>query len=87
MRKNTLAFILAALARLALPPRAGTKVLKAKQGPPRLQIARGPGSISAKAEVDQLCWAGRFEEAEKLAREHFHACREAITLNYGNRDN
>jgi hypothetical protein len=45
----------------------------------RSQIASGPGSISAKAEVDQLVWAGRHEEARILAIQHFDACGEVLS--------
>lgn len=64
--------------------RIGRRSLAAKarrrNGRKRLNIATGPGSISAQAEFDQLVWADRDAEAEDLARKHFDACGEVLHL-------
>jgi hypothetical protein len=63
----------------------GRRSLARKRRAPRkrLQIATGPGSISAKAQIQQLCWAERFKEAGELARQHFEDCGEVVKVTIG----
>lgn len=44
----------------------------------RLQIARGAGSISAKADILQLCRMGRWEDAATMDQEHERRCGERL---------
>ena len=44
----------------------------------RLQMARGAGSINAKADILQLVRAGRRAEAAAMAREHQRQCGERL---------
>ena len=44
----------------------------------KLKIARGAGSISAKADILQLCRAGRWEDAATMDQEHEHLCGERL---------
>lgn len=44
----------------------------------RLQMARGAGSINAKADILQLVRAGRRAEAAAMAREHERQCGERL---------
>lgn len=49
----------------------------ARQGR-RYTIARGPGSISAKADIQQLCDANRYDEAREMAEAHERMCGEKL---------
>lgn len=44
----------------------------------KLKIARGAGSISAKADILQLARAGRWDEAADMDQEHEHQCGERL---------
>lgn len=44
----------------------------------RLTIARGAGSISAKADILQLCNADRWEEAIAMTKDHERQCGERL---------
>jgi hypothetical protein len=44
----------------------------------RLQIARGAGSISAKADILQLCRQGKWNDAANMDQEHEHQCGERL---------
>ena len=44
----------------------------------RLQIARGPGSISAKADIFQLAHQGKWLEAAAMADAHERMCGETV---------
>jgi hypothetical protein len=54
--------------------RAAGRRSKAK----RLRISRGAGSISAKADILQLCHMGRWEDAATMDQEHEHRCGERL---------
>lgn len=51
---------------------------KRKPARKRLQMARGAGSINAKANILQLARAGRRTEAVAMAREHERQCGERL---------
>lgn len=51
---------------------------KRKPARKRLQMARGAGSINAKADILQLVRAGRRAEAAAMAREHERQCGERL---------
>ena len=51
---------------------------KHNPGRKRLQIARGAGSISAKADILQLARASRWNEAADMDQEHEHRCGERL---------
>jgi hypothetical protein len=55
-----------------------TTRLAGKRSRCRLQIARGPGSISAKADILQLCRLGRWIEAANMDEDHEHMCGERL---------
>lgn len=44
----------------------------------RLRMARGAGSINAKADLGQLTRANRWEEAANLVDEHYRQCGERL---------
>lgn len=44
----------------------------------KLNIARGAGSINAKADILQLCRLGRWEDAATMDQEHEHRCGERL---------
>jgi hypothetical protein len=44
----------------------------------RLNMARGAGSINAKADILQLCRMGKWEEAATMDQEHEHRCGERL---------
>lgn len=48
------------------------------KGRKRLNISRGPGSISAKADIQQLCNVGRYAEAREMAEAHERQCGEKL---------
>jgi hypothetical protein len=50
---------------------------KSNRGRKRLRIARGAGSISAKADILQLAHAGRWLDAANMADDHEHRCGES----------
>lgn len=54
--------------------RAAGKRSKAK----RLNMARGAGSINAKADILQLCRMGRWEDAATMDQEHEIQCGERL---------
>lgn len=51
---------------------------KRKPARKRLQMARGAGSINAKADILQLVRARRYVEAASMAREHERQCGERL---------
>jgi hypothetical protein len=51
---------------------------KANRGRKRLRIARGAGSISAKADILQLCRTSHWLEAANMAEEHERQCGERL---------
>lgn len=57
-----------------------TTALAGKKGPKRkrLQMARGAGSINAKADILQLARMGRFQMAHDMAIAHRHQCGEDL---------
>jgi hypothetical protein len=55
-----------------------TTRLAGKRSRSRLRIAQGPGSISAKAEITQLCNQGRYNEAHIYAEAHEAQCGERL---------
>jgi hypothetical protein len=44
----------------------------------KTHIARGAGTISAKADIQQLCNQRKYAEARELANEHEHQCGESL---------
>lgn len=48
------------------------------KGRKRLNISRGAGSISAKADIQQLCNIGRYAEAREMAEAHERQCGEKL---------
>jgi hypothetical protein len=44
----------------------------------RLHMARGPGSINAKADILQLCQAGKWEDAATMDQDHERRCGEQL---------
>lgn len=44
----------------------------------RLALSRGAGSINAKADIQQLCNAGKYDEARDMAEAHERMCGEKI---------
>ncbi len=44
----------------------------------KLKIASGPGSISAKADILQLCRQGKWDQAADMDLEHQHRCGEIL---------
>lgn len=77
---------LAALAAAGLAAPAGrhsgnrtTRTAGKRKAPrKRLQMARGAGSINAKADILQLVRAGRYAEAVTMAKEHERQCGERL---------
>ena len=57
---------------------AVTTKLAGKKSKVRLTISRGPGSISAKSDIQQLCNKGQYLEAREMAKEHEHQCGESL---------
>ena len=49
-----------------------------KPGRKRLRMARGAGSINAKADILQLCRIDRWAEAANMAQEHEYQCGERL---------
>lgn len=45
---------------------------------PRLQMARGAGSINCRADVLQLCRLGRWNEAANMVEDHRRQCGEQL---------
>lgn len=78
--------LLAALASAGLMAPAGrhaggrTTRTAGKRKPPRkrLQMARGAGSINAKADILQLVRADRKAEAAQMAKDHERQCGERL---------
>lgn len=59
----------------------GTSIYHLKRpGRKRLQIARGAGTISAKADIHQLINARRWREAAAMARDHERQCGERLFM-------
>ena len=48
------------------------------RGRKRLAMARGAGSINAKADILQLCRLGRWLEAANMAEQHERQCGERL---------
>jgi hypothetical protein len=48
------------------------------KGRKRLTLARGAGSINAKADILQLCRLGRWDEAADMDQAHEHLCGEKL---------
>lgn len=44
----------------------------------RLKISRGAGSISAKADIQQLCDTNQYDEARAMAEAHERQCGEKL---------
>ena len=55
-----------------------TTRLKGLRSRCKLKIARGAGSINAKADILQLARAGRWNEAADMDQEHEHRCGERL---------
>lgn len=47
----------------------------------KLQTAHGPGTISAKADIQQLCQQGKYLEAREFVELHERQCREVLFPN------
>lgn len=61
--------------------RAKSTRLAGKRSQTRLKIARGAGTISAKADIVQLVNANRYDEARKMAQDHERQCGERLFPN------
>lgn len=57
---------------------AGTNPRSKRKPRKRLKIARGAGSISAKADILQLVRAGRYFDALAMAKDHEQQCGERL---------
>lgn len=44
----------------------------------KLTIARGPGTISAKSDILQLCREGKWDQAADMDQAHEHQCGERL---------
>ena len=60
------------------PHRTTWGLSKYHQPTQRLRLSRGPGSISAKADIQQLCNNGQYLKAREMAKEHEHQCGESL---------
>lgn len=57
---------------------AKTSKLAGRRSRVRLRIARGAGSISAKADITKLAEAGWYADARLMAEEHERRCKEVL---------